>query len=89
MSALRSLFVTDSKTDGHWHCAKGGSDVVKYRSKTAEGVVGKRRPKWVGGGENIPLDLLRILSDWVAILEARGVSGACGLFYSLLLSILF
>jgi hypothetical protein len=64
---------------------------MKYRSKTAEGVVGKRRPKWVGGGENIPLDILRILSDWVAILEARGVSGAGWfvLHFLLLLSILF
>jgi hypothetical protein len=49
---------------------------VKYRSKTAEGMIGKRRPKWAGGGENVPLDILGILSDWVAILEGRGVSGA-------------
>jgi hypothetical protein len=32
----------------------------------------KRRPRIAGGGENLPLDILCVLSDWVSVLEARG-----------------
>jgi ion channel-forming bestrophin family protein len=40
-------------------------------SPSAEGIIGRRRPKVAGGGDNVPLDILRVLSDWVGILEAR------------------
>jgi hypothetical protein len=35
---------------------------------------GKRRPTVAGGvdGQNIPLELLQYLSEWVSILELRG-----------------
>lgn len=37
----------------------------------------KHRPRVAGQGENLPLDALRFLSDWTAVLEERGtVPGA-------------
>jgi hypothetical protein len=73
---LPFVFLAVTVTDWFVFLQDGGGDVVVVKSTTAEGVIGKRRPKVVGGGENIPLDILKILSDWIAILEARGVSGA-------------
>lgn len=32
----------------------------------------KHRPRVAGQGENLPLDALRFLSDWTAVLEERG-----------------
>lgn len=33
----------------------------------------KHRPKVAGGGQNIPLEVLRCLSEWLSVLEGRGV----------------
>jgi hypothetical protein len=33
---------------------------------------GKHRPKVAGNGQNLPLEILRCLSDWCSILEDRG-----------------
>ncbi|KAI8978354.1 Bestrophin, RFP-TM, chloride channel-domain-containing protein [Trametes punicea] len=33
----------------------------------------KHRPRLAGGGENLPLEILRSLSVWVSVLDARGV----------------
>ncbi|KAF4616911.1 hypothetical protein D9613_008399 [Agrocybe pediades] len=32
----------------------------------------KHRPKVAGGGENLPLEILRCLSEWLSVLEERG-----------------
>ncbi|KAG8899752.1 hypothetical protein FRB99_006455 [Tulasnella sp. 403] len=32
----------------------------------------KRRPKVAGGGTNLPLDVIRALSEWLAVLDTRG-----------------
>jgi putative membrane protein len=32
----------------------------------------KHRPRYAGGGENIPLEIVRALSTWFAVLEERG-----------------
>ncbi|EIN06373.1 UPF0187-domain-containing protein [Punctularia strigosozonata HHB-11173 SS5] len=32
----------------------------------------KHRPRIAGGGENLPVDILRCLSEWMSVLEARG-----------------
>ncbi|TRM65371.1 Bestrophin, RFP-TM, chloride channel-domain-containing protein [Schizophyllum amplum] len=32
----------------------------------------KRRPRVAGGGENLPLDIVRCLSEWYTVLEERG-----------------
>lgn len=32
----------------------------------------KRRPRVAGGGENIPLQITRCLSEWYSVLEERG-----------------
>lgn len=39
----------------------------------------KHRPRVAGQGENLPLDALRFLSDWTAVLEERGT--VPGLFF--------
>ncbi|KAH9477665.1 UPF0187 protein [Psilocybe cubensis] len=33
----------------------------------------KSRPKIAGGGENLPLEILRCLSEWISVLDDRGV----------------
>jgi ion channel-forming bestrophin family protein len=32
----------------------------------------KHRPRVAGGGENLPLEVIRCLSEWMSVLEARG-----------------
>ncbi|EGO01517.1 hypothetical protein SERLA73DRAFT_176828 [Serpula lacrymans var. lacrymans S7.3] len=36
----------------------------------------KHRPRVAGGGENLPLEILRCLSDWCAVLEERQTAGS-------------
>ncbi|KAF8058525.1 Bestrophin, RFP-TM, chloride channel-domain-containing protein [Lyophyllum atratum] len=36
------------------------------------GAHAKHRPKVAGGGENLPLEVLRCLSEWLSVLEDRG-----------------
>ncbi|KII87025.1 hypothetical protein PLICRDRAFT_242552 [Plicaturopsis crispa FD-325 SS-3] len=36
----------------------------------------KHRPTIAGGGENMPLEILRSLSEWLSVLEDRGTAGA-------------
>ncbi|KDR72660.1 hypothetical protein GALMADRAFT_252832 [Galerina marginata CBS 339.88] len=36
------------------------------------GLHSKHRPKVAGGGENLPLEILRCLSEWCSVLEDRG-----------------
>ncbi|KAF8523929.1 hypothetical protein BU17DRAFT_63572 [Hysterangium stoloniferum] len=36
---------------------------------------GKHRPRVAGDGENLPLEILRCMSEWLSLLEARGVLG--------------
>ena len=31
----------------------------------------KKRPRVAGGGENLPLEILRCLSEWVSVLDER------------------
>ena len=40
----------------------------------------KHRPRIAGGGENLPLEILRSLSVWLSVLDERGVvpGGAFG-----------
>ncbi|TDL16636.1 UPF0187-domain-containing protein [Rickenella mellea] len=46
-----------------------GAAIPDYRRR-------KHRPRVAGGGENLPLEILRCLSEWLSVLEARGtVSG--------------
>ena len=33
----------------------------------------KHRPRIAGGGENLPLEILRALSIWISVLDERGV----------------
>ena len=38
----------------------------------------KHRPRVAGGGENLPLEILRALSVWLSVLDERGVvTGKC------------
>ncbi|KAF8488259.1 Bestrophin, RFP-TM, chloride channel-domain-containing protein [Gautieria morchelliformis] len=36
---------------------------------------GKHRPRVAGDGENLPLEIVRCMSEWLSILEARGTVG--------------
>ncbi|KIJ57320.1 hypothetical protein M422DRAFT_40790 [Sphaerobolus stellatus SS14] len=44
---------------------------------------GKHRPRVAGDGENLPLEILRCLSEWISVLDARGTApgGALGGLY--------
>ncbi len=38
----------------------------------------KHRPRVAGGGENLPLEIMRSLSIWLSVLDERGVvAGKC------------
>ncbi|KAG9014415.1 hypothetical protein FRB90_005333 [Tulasnella sp. 427] len=37
---------------------------------------GRKRPKIAGRGQNLPLEIVRTLSEWVAALDARGTAGS-------------
>jgi putative membrane protein len=39
----------------------------------------KRRPRVAGDGENLPLEIVRCLSEWYSVLEDRGT--VAGGFY--------
>lgn len=36
---------------------------------------GKHRPRLAGDGENLPLEIVRCMSEWLSVLEARGTVG--------------
>lgn len=43
----------------------------------------KYRPNVAGEGDNLPLEILRCLSEWCSVLESRGsVPGLCFVLYS-------
>ena len=49
----------------------------------------KHRPRVAGGGENLPLEILRSLSIWLSVLDERGVvtgmlSSRCGTISNML-----
>ncbi len=59
-----------------WLCAGESRDGGGVR-ETLTGTLGfthsKHRPRLAGGGENLPLEILRSLSVWVSVLDERGV----------------
>lgn len=60
-----------------------GADVGDGRS---EGGSGKHRPRVAGGGENVPLEVVRALTSWLAVLEERGSVYGASLLARLLFS---
>ncbi|KAF5312327.1 hypothetical protein D9619_002547 [Psilocybe cf. subviscida] len=44
----------------------------KWQGPIYSGLHAKHRPKVAGGGENLPLEILRCLSEWFSTLEDRG-----------------
>ncbi|PPQ93138.1 hypothetical protein CVT25_003519 [Psilocybe cyanescens] len=44
----------------------------KWQGPLHPGSYAKHRPKIAGGGENLPLEILRCLSEWVSVLDDRG-----------------
>lgn len=56
-------------------------DAVRHRSMWTHT---KHRPKIAGGGENVPLQVVRSLTSWLSVMEERGnVPGACDAFWKL------
>ncbi|KAG8908651.1 hypothetical protein FRB99_004939 [Tulasnella sp. 403] len=48
---------------------KKSRDTLLYSSRA-------HRPKVAGGGSNLPLEIVRTISEWVGTLEARGTAGS-------------
>jgi putative membrane protein len=49
----------------------------RWQGPIYQGLHTKHRPVVAGGGENLPLEVLRCLSEWMSVLEDRGtVPGA-------------
>ncbi|CAA7268873.1 unnamed protein product [Cyclocybe aegerita] len=44
----------------------------KWQGPVHPGLHTKHRPRVAGGGENLPLEILRCLSEWCSVLEDRG-----------------
>jgi ion channel-forming bestrophin family protein len=42
-------------------------------------MMAKSGPRLAGGGENVPLDVLRVLAEWLSVLESRGTVPGSGL----------
>jgi putative membrane protein len=65
--------------DGHSTAAEvsHGHGLLKHRRGTRQihKKAGKHRPRVAGDGENLPLEVLRCLSEWLAVLEERGTVG--------------
>lgn len=53
-----------------------GRPRIKAKRMKASDVHIKHHPKVAGGGENLPLEILRSLSEWIGVLEERGAVGA-------------
>lgn len=55
-----------------------GGHVPRWQGPIYQGQHTKHRPVVAGGGENLPLEVLRCLSEWISVLEDRGtVPGEC------------
>lgn len=73
----------DFLVDGDCARRDGDDDDVDVdhseRRRRYTGSAGRKfRPKVAGGGRNVPLEILRCLSEWLAALDERGVvSGEC------------
>lgn len=72
-SFLRSFIgKEDCDEENNGEVATASKHVVRAKS------VGRKKvPRVAGGGENLPLEILRCLSEWVSVLDERDVvSGA-------------
>ncbi|KIM45329.1 hypothetical protein M413DRAFT_442007 [Hebeloma cylindrosporum] len=48
------------------------SNMRRWQGPVQPNANAKHRPTLAGGGENLPLEILRCLSEWVSVLEDRG-----------------
>lgn len=62
----------DKKNDG----LPTTHDATNKWAPPEEEVGVKKHPKVAGAGESVPLDVLRVLTEWVSVLEARGTAGS-------------
>ncbi|KAH6897922.1 Bestrophin, RFP-TM, chloride channel-domain-containing protein [Coprinopsis sp. MPI-PUGE-AT-0042] len=51
---------------------QGVVDGRQWRGPVDSGMHMKHRPRVAGGGENLPLEIIRCLSEWFSVLEDRG-----------------
>lgn len=51
---------------------QGNPDLRQWRGPVDSGMHMKHRPRVAGGGENLPLEVIRCLSEWFSVLEDRG-----------------
>jgi len=42
-------------------------------------MMARTRPRLAGGGENVPLDVIRVFAEWLSVLESRGTVPGTGL----------
>jgi len=67
------------QTDGHVTAADDihGNEPHRHRraARQTHKNAGKHRPRVAGDGENLPLEIVRCMSEWLSILEARGAVG--------------
>ena len=56
----------------HQEAEEGHSDLRQWRGPVDSGMHLKHRPRVAGGGENLPLEIIRCLSEWFSVLEDRG-----------------
>ena len=68
---LRSKLADDGRAGGN-----GGEGRTRGTLRETTDRLGfthsKHRPRLAGGGENLPLEILRCLSEWFSVLEDRG-----------------
>jgi len=56
----------------HW-AEEGRSRRRRRAARQTHQGTGKHRPRVAGDGENLPLEIIRCMSEWLSLLEARGV----------------
>ncbi|KAL0955876.1 hypothetical protein HGRIS_002075 [Hohenbuehelia grisea] len=69
---IQNLGENADEEDGGVQRKWGGPVYSTRQVHWANKAHGKHRPRVAGGGENLPLEILRCLSEWCSVLEDRG-----------------
>ena len=67
MTSIRKLFSRKESDEASTIAYLSGKDCGKRSASEGR----KKRPRVAGGGENLPLEILRCLSEWVSVLDER------------------
>ncbi|KAF8589566.1 UPF0187-domain-containing protein [Ramaria rubella] len=60
---------------GEQQLESGRPHVHRRTARQTHKKAGKHRPRVAGDGDNLPLEVVRCMSEWLSILETRGVVG--------------